>query len=65
MATEHVEIRLTYDANTPSGKEVVTYGNMSNASDMVRRLCQANILPKVELEFGDGTIKEVSASCMC
>lgn len=62
---EHMEIRITYDSKTPSGKEVVTYGNMSNACEAVRSLCQKGTLPKVEIEFGDGTVKVVSASCMC
>lgn len=64
MAIKWVETRLTYEADTPSGYETVTIGNMFNACMEVNRLCSNNQLPKVELVFDDGTVKEVSASCM-
>jgi hypothetical protein len=62
---ERVEIRITYEAPVMSGYETVTFGNMMTACDEVNKICTRGILPKVELIFDDGTIKEVSASCMC
>ena len=60
-----LEIRVTHKSNASAVDETVTYGNTTNACDAIRNLCNRGILPKVEFIFGDGVVKEVSASCMC